>query len=152
MSFAYFKPHAVLNAVRPPCPALTVCALKIDTSGNKCCESHVSSKQFENALKLRWNCCFQCYGSASFDADPDPALTSHFNSDQDPDPTHKFYTCWIIRNKNLDLGLHCLIHCCGSGMFIPDPRSWFLPIADPGSRIQKQQHKRGVKKIFWSFM
>ncbi len=25
--------------------------------------------------------------------------------------------------------------CCGSGMFIPDPRSWFLPIPDPGSRI-----------------
>ncbi len=25
--------------------------------------------------------------------------------------------------------------CCGSGMFIPDPGSWFLPIPDPGSRI-----------------
>ncbi len=31
-------------------------------------------------------------------------------------------------------------------MFIPDPGSWFLP-KDPGSRIQKQQQKRGVKKI-----
>ncbi len=31
-------------------------------------------------------------------------------------------------------------------MFIPDPGSWFLPIPDPGSRIQKQQQKRGVKK------
>jgi hypothetical protein len=30
--------------------------------------------------------------------------------------------------------------CCGSGMFIPDPN--FHP-----SRIQKQQQKRGVKKI-----
>ncbi len=28
------------------------------------------------------------------------------------------------------------LQCCGSGMFIPDP----------GSRIQKQQQKRGVKK------
>ncbi len=25
--------------------------------------------------------------------------------------------------------------CCGSGMFIPDPGSWFLPIPDPRSRI-----------------
>ncbi len=52
--------------------------------------------------------------------------------------------------------------CCGSGMFIPDPGSWFLPIPDPGSRIpdlgsriQKQQWKTGVKKnmlpfLFWS--
>ncbi len=38
--------------------------------------------------------------------------------------------------------------CCGSGMFIPDPGSWFLPIPDPGSRIQKQQQKREVKKNF----
>jgi hypothetical protein len=32
-------------------------------------------------------------------------------------------------------------------MFIPDPGSWFLLIPDPGSRIQKQQQKREVKKI-----
>jgi hypothetical protein len=32
-------------------------------------------------------------------------------------------------------------------MFIPDPETWFLPIPDPGSRIQKQQQKRGMKKI-----
>ncbi len=34
-------------------------------------------------------------------------------------------------------------------MFIPYPGSWFLTIPDPdlGSRIQKQQQKRGVKKI-----
>jgi hypothetical protein len=44
--------------------------------------------------------------------------------------------------------------CCGSGMFIPDPGSWFLRIPDPGSRIpdpgsriQKQLKKRGVEKI-----
>ncbi len=29
----------------------------------------------------------------------------------------------------------------------PGPGSWFLPIPDPGSRIQNQQQKRGVKKI-----
>jgi hypothetical protein len=33
----------------------------------------------------------------------------------------------------------CVYQCCGSGMFIPDP----------GSRIQKKQHKRGVKKKFF---
>ncbi len=27
------------------------------------------------------------------------------------------------------------------------PGSWFLPIPDPGSRVQKQLQKRGVKKI-----
>ncbi len=37
--------------------------------------------------------------------------------------------------------------CCGSRMFIPDPRSWFLSIPDLGSRIQKQQRKqRRMKK------
>ncbi len=43
--------------------------------------------------------------------------------------------------------------CWGSGMFIPDPGSWFLPISDPGSRIldpgSKNSNKReGWKKIF----
>jgi hypothetical protein len=32
-------------------------------------------------------------------------------------------------------------------MFIPDPGFCFLPIPDLGSRIQKQQQKKGVKKI-----
>ncbi len=43
---------------------------------------------------------------------------------------------------------------CGSGMFIFDPGSPILDpdfylsrIPNPGSRIQKQQQKRGVKKI-----
>ena len=27
------------------------------------------------------------------------------------------------------------MQCCGSGMFIPDPGSWFLSIPDPGSQI-----------------
>ncbi len=30
-------------------------------------------------------------------------------------------------------------------MFIPDPGSWFLPILDPGSRIQKREQNRDVK-------
>jgi hypothetical protein len=36
------------------------------------------------------------------------------------------------------------LQCCGSGMFIPDPD--FCP-----SRIQKQQQKKGMKKIFFTF-
>ncbi len=42
-----------------------------------------------------------------------------------------------------------LRQCCGSGMFIPNPGSWwwFLPIPHLRSRIQKQQQKRGMKKI-----
>ncbi len=36
--------------------------------------------------------------------------------------------------------------CCGSGMFIPDAGSWFLPIPDPGT---KNSNKReGWKKIW----
>ncbi len=42
-----------------------------------------------------------------------------------------------------------LNQCCGSGMFIPDPGSWFLPIPEPGSRSQKKQQKRGAKKFFY---
>ncbi len=40
--------------------------------------------------------------------------------------------------------------CCGSGMFIPDPGSWFLPIRDPGSRIPDPKtatKERGEKKL-----
>ncbi len=40
--------------------------------------------------------------------------------------------------------------CCGSGMFIPDPGSWFLPIPDPGSRIPDPKtatKERGEKKL-----
>ncbi len=41
--------------------------------------------------------------------------------------------------------------CCGSGMFIPDPGSWFLPIPDLGSQIQKQQQKRRGEKNLLSY-
>ena len=37
--------------------------------------------------------------------------------------------------------------CCGSGMLIPDPDFYPSRIPDLGSRIQKQQQKREVKKI-----
>ncbi len=42
------------------------------------------------------------------------------------------------------------IQCCGSGMFIPDPGSWFLPILDPGSRIPDPKtatKERGEKNL-----
>ncbi len=45
-----------------------------------------------------------------------------------------------------------IYQCGGSGMFIPDPGSWFLPILDPGSRIQKQQWKTLVKKNLLSYL
>ena len=35
--------------------------------------------------------------------------------------------------------------CCGSGMFIPDPRSWFLAIPDPGSKTATKE--RGEKNL-----
>ncbi len=39
----------------------------------------------------------------------------------------------------------CQRQCCGSGTFIPDP-----DFTHPGFRIQKQQQKRGVKKIVFA--
>jgi hypothetical protein len=39
------------------------------------------------------------------------------------------------------------MQCCGSGMFIPDPDFYPSWIPDLGSRIQKHQQKRWVKKI-----
>ncbi len=53
----------------------------------------------------------------------------------------------LVKSRNRNLNLSTQNQCYRSGMFIPDPGSWFLPILDPGSRIQKQQQKRVVKKI-----
>ncbi len=36
------------------------------------------------------------------------------------------------------------LQCCGSGMFITDPGSWFLPIPDPGSK--NSNNREGWKK------
>jgi hypothetical protein len=50
-----------------------------------------------------------------------------------------------------DVSLQRYDQCCGSGMFIPDPGSWFLPIPDPGSRIpdpKTGRKERDEKKIF----
>ncbi len=72
--------------------------------------------------------------------------------------TSVFFTLMVIKKSGYGSGLEkvwILIYvptvryrqCGGSRMFIPDPGSWFLPIPDPGSRIQKQQQKREVKKL-----
>jgi hypothetical protein len=44
-----------------------------------------------------------------------------------------------------------LFQCCGSGTFIPDPdfHSSWIPEPGSGSRIQKQQRKRGGEKFFY---
>ena len=77
------------------------------------------------------------------------------------DPQHWAGYNWKLKNnggKNSDYAntIPCTVlqfsQCCGSGMFIPDPGSWFLPIPDPGSRIQKQQQKREVKKNILSYL
>jgi hypothetical protein len=39
--------------------------------------------------------------------------------------------------------------CGGSGMFIPDPGSWFLPIPDPGSRISDPGSKNSNERNWW---
>jgi hypothetical protein len=46
-------------------------------------------------------------------------------------------------NKNGDE----INQCCGSGLFIPDPDFYLSRIPDLGSRLQKRQQRRGVKKI-----
>jgi hypothetical protein len=55
----------------------------------------------------------------------------------------------VSENTGIEPGLLRLRHWqyCGSGMFIPDPDFYPSRIPDFGSRIQKQQQKRGVKKI-----
>ncbi len=51
-----------------------------------------------------------------------------------------------LKSSNKYFTVKSLTHyqCCGSWMFIPDPD--FCP---SGSRIEKQQQKRRVKKIFF---
>ncbi len=45
--------------------------------------------------------------------------------------------------------LNTLGQCRGSGMFIPDPGSWFLPIPDPRSRISDPGSKNSNKRWRW---
>ncbi len=58
----------------------------------------------------------------------------------------RFCQIWISKTSFLHAGPQC----CGSGMFIPDPGSWFLPIPDPGS---KNSYKREgwKKKLYLTF-
>jgi hypothetical protein len=49
-------------------------------------------------------------------------------------------------------GCHTVRQCGGSGMFIPDPDFFLSRITDLGSRIQKQEQKRGVKKKILSYL
>ena len=59
---------------------------------------------------------------------------------------------YIKSNHSTVKLLMTISQCCGSGMFIPDLGSWFLPIPDPGSRIpdpgSKNSNREGWKKIF----
>ncbi len=52
----------------------------------------------------------------------------------------------IVVHTDIDI---CVHQCCGSGMFIPDPGSWFLPIPDPGSRISDPGSKNSNKRERW---
>ncbi len=65
-----------------PCSAVTISDDQIT-----CCESHAASKELETALKLRWNCCFQCCGSASCWSRSESGSDFLFNCDPDSDPT-----------------------------------------------------------------
>jgi hypothetical protein len=60
----------------------------------------------------------------------------------------------IIEKKNNEPGfrVHLQSQCCGSGMFIPDPEFYPSRIPDLGSRIQRQQQKKGVKKNVLSYI
>ncbi len=60
----------------------------------------------------------------------DPLLVQHYNH------VHLTFT-------------HTGSQCCGSGMFIPDPGSWFLPIPDPGFRISDPGSKNRNKREGW---
>ncbi len=57
-----------------------------------------------------------------------------------------------------DGSLFCfsILHCCVSGMFIPDPRSWFLSIPDPEYRIldpgSNNSNKIGRRKNLLSYL
>ncbi len=44
-----------------------------------------------------------------------------------------------------------IYQCCGSGMFIPDPGSWFLPTPDPGSK-NSNRREEGKKICCHTFL
>ncbi len=50
----------------------------------------------------------------------------------------------VLGTKRANPSSLALLHCCGSGVFIQDPGSWFLSIPDPGS---KNSNKEGENKF-----
>ncbi len=52
----------------------------------------------------------------------------------------------VISSSRFVIVICCFFQCCGSGMFIPDPGSWFLPIPDPGSKNSNK--RQGWKNNF----
>jgi hypothetical protein len=71
-----------------------------------------------------------------------------FNQVNLPDQKNNNCRPWDLSYCKAFLTRHNF-QCCGSGMLIPDPDFYPSRISDPGSRIQKPQQKRGVKKICW---
>ncbi len=53
----------------------------------------------------------------------------------------RFFRCFFL----------CFWQCCRSGMFIPDPGSWFLPIPDPGSK-NSNKRERWKKISYHTFL
>ncbi len=58
-----------------------------------------------------------------------------------------FWDSSCVENTLISGIMYKVFQCYGSGIFIPDPDFYQSRIPDLGSRIQKQQHKRGEKKI-----
>ncbi len=52
---------------------------------------------------------------------------------------------WCKGPVSRDFEFRYRLQCCGSGMFISDPGSWFLPIPDPNTAAKE----RGEKKFFF---
>jgi hypothetical protein len=53
-----------------------------------------------------------------------------------------------VRIAHLDSTIPCW-QCCGSGLFIPDPRAQFLSIPDSGSYRKKFYPKNCLKNMGW---
>ncbi len=81
-------------------------------------------------------------------------ILQEFNTVSDQIQNYKIVTLVVTgqtknyegRGCQTDKHLHRNMQCGGSGMFIPDPGSWFLPILDPGSRIPDPGSKNGNKR------
>ena len=65
-----------------------------------------------------------------------------------PDPGSDFFPS-RIPDPTLSIPDPHKTQCGGSGMFIPDSGSWFLPIPDPGSRTSDPGSKNSNKRQRW---